>query len=33
MEHLTNFEVVLVIASTICLIYGYIGFIKIITKR
>jgi hypothetical protein len=32
MGHLTNFEVVLVIASAICFAYGYYKFIKLIIK-
>ena len=32
MEHLTSFEVVLVIASAICLVYGYYKFIKLMMR-
>ena len=32
MSHLTTFEVVLVIASAICLVYGIYMFIKLIIK-
>ena len=32
MEHLTSFEMVLVVASAICFAYGYYQFIKLITK-
>ena len=32
MGHLTNFEVALVIASTICLVYGYYKFIKLMMR-
>lgn len=32
MSHLTSFEVVLVIASAICYVYGIYKFIKLIVK-
>jgi hypothetical protein len=32
MNHLTSFEVVLVIASAICSVYGIVKFIKLIMK-
>lgn len=32
MSHLTSFEVVLVIASAICFVYGFYKFIKLISK-
>lgn len=32
MERLTNFEVVLVIASAICYVYGIYKFIRLIVK-
>ena len=32
MNHLTSFEVMLVIASTICFCVGYYKFIKLIIK-
>jgi hypothetical protein len=32
MSHLTSFEVVLAIASAICLVYGIYMFVKLIIK-
>lgn len=32
MSHLTSFEMVLVIASAICSVYGIVKFIKLISK-
>lgn len=32
MSHLTSFEMVLVIASAICAVYGIVKFIKLISK-